>query len=238
MRNTLTIATKELTAYFTTPMAYIVTAVFLAMSGFFFAQDLTTFQLARLHGFFGSASFLLLLIAPILTMRLLAEEQKLGTLELLLTAPVRDQEVVIGKFLAVAGILFMMLFITLYYPILLIKFSEPDLGPMLSGYLGLFLLGACFLSLGIFASSLTSSQIVAAVVGIGLSLLFWLLDSAGNLAQNVPLIRDVLIYLSLSANYSDFVRGVIDTKALVYYISFIVVVIFFAIRSLETRRWR
>lgn len=239
MRNIFTIAMKELKTYFTSPMAYIITAVFLAMSGFFYAQDLASAQLARLHGFFGPASFLLVLIGPLLTMRLLAEEQKLGTLELLLTAPVRDYEVVIGKFVAVLGILFVMLAITFYYPLLLvINSSPPDWGPVLSGYLGLFLLSGCFLALGLFASSLTSNQIVAAVVGIGLALLFWLIDSAAALVQNVAIFRDVVTYLSLNAHYTDFVRGVIDTTGLVYYMSFIGVFIFFAVRSLETRRWR
>src|SRR3990170_5769229 len=119
MRSTLAIASKELRTYLASPMAYVVTALFLFMSGLFgFASDLTATQLARLDGFFEFASFLLVLLAPILTMRLLAEEQKLGTLELLLTAPVRDHEVVLGKFLASVGILAAMLLTTFYYPLL------------------------------------------------------------------------------------------------------------------------
>lgn len=238
MRNTLAIAGKELKAYFTSPIAYVITAVFLALTGYFFAQDLFTFQFARLHGFLGAGSFLLLLIAPILTMRLIAEEQKLGTLELLLTAPVRDHEIVLGKFLAAVAILAAMLAITLYYPLLLTWVSDPDLGPMLSGYLGLFLLGAAFLAVGLFTSSLTSNQIVAATLGIGISLLFYLVDSAETLVRGVPAAVDVLRYISLNEHFSDFLRGVIDTKAVIYYGTFVATLLFLTVRSVESRRWR
>lgn len=239
MRSTLAIASKELRTYLASPMAYVVTALFLFMSGMFgFASDLTRTQLARLDGFFEFASFLLVLLAPILTMRLLAEEQKLGTLELLLTAPVRDHEVVLGKFLAAVGILAAMLLTTLYYPVLLLFFARPDIGPMLSGYFGLLLLGAALLAVGVLASSLTSNQIVAAILGIGILLAFSFAQLILAFAQNVPGAAALLSYLSLSAHFTDFVRGVIDTKAVVYYLSFIAVTLFFTVRSLETRRWR
>lgn len=239
MRSTLAIASKELRTYLSSPMAYVVTALFLFMSGYFgFAPDLFSTQLARLDGFFYFASFLLVLLAPILTMRLLAEEQKLGTLELLLTAPVRDHEVVLGKFLASVGILAAMLFTTFYYPVLLLLFARPDIGPMLSGYFGLLLLGAAFLAIGVLASSLSSNQIVAAVLGFGILLAFSFAHLALGFAQNVPGAAAVLSYVSLSANFTDFVRGVIDTKAVIYYLSFIAVALFFTVRSLETRRWR
>jgi len=239
MRSTLAIASKELRTYLASPMAYVVTALFLFMSGLFgFASDLTSTQLARLDGFFEFASFLLVLLAPILTMRLLAEEQKLGTLELLLTAPVRDHEVVLGKFLASVGILAAMLLTTFYYPVLLLFFAHPDIGPMLSGYFGLLLLGAALLAVGVLASSLTSNQIVAAVLGIGILLAFSFAHLILAFAQSVPGAADLLTYLSLSTHFTDFVRGVIDTKAVVYYLSFIAVTLFFTVRSLETRRWR
>lgn len=183
MRNILAITTKELKTFFASPMAYVIAATFLMINGFFFAQDLLVVQLARMDGFFGPGSFLLLLIGPILTMRLLAEEQKLGTLELLLTAPVRDEEVVLGKFLSVMGILLVMLLLTFYFPLLLLLFSEPDFGPILTGYLGMFLLSSCFLAVGLLASSLTSNQIVAAVLGVGVLLLFWLLGGASSFLE-------------------------------------------------------
>lgn len=239
MRNTLAIAGKELRSYFTSPMAYIIAGVFLAMTGFFFANDLTNFRLARLQGLLGPSGFLLLLIAPILTMRLLAEEQKMGTLELLLTSPVRDEEVVLGKYLAALGILIVMLALTLYYPILLLMAgADPDMGPIVSGYLGLFLAGAAFLGVGLLASSFTSNQMLAGVLGIGILLLFWLISGASNLMPNVPFARDVLNYVSLGSHFSDFLRGVVDTKSVVYYLTFTAAALFLTMRSLETRRWR
>ncbi len=239
MRNTFAIAGKELGTYFGSPMAYIIAAVFLAMTGFFFIQDLNAFQLARLQGLLGPAGFLLLLLAPILTMRLFAEEQKLGTLELLLTAPVREEEVVLGKFLAALGILTVMLLLTFYYPILLLLFGDPDMGPALSGYLGLFLTGACFLAVGLLASSFSSNQIVAAVLGVGILLLFWLINAAASLVPaGVPVARDILNYISLGSHYSDFLRGIIDTQGVIYYLTFTATALFFTMRSLETRRWR
>lgn len=238
MRNVLAIAGKELKTFFASPMAYVIAATFLVVNGFFFVQDLNVVQLARLDGFFGPGSFLLLLIGPILTMRLLAEEQKLGTLELLLTAPVRDEEVVLGKFLSVMGILVGMLLLTFYYPALLLAFSEPDFGPIVTGYLGILLLSACYLSVGLLASSLTSNQIVAAVLGVGLLLLFYLIGGAAGFVSAFPAAQEVLRHLSLSTHFADFLRGVVDTKAVFYYLSFTAVALFLSIRALEMRRWR
>ncbi|MEK7217325.1 MAG: ABC transporter permease subunit, partial [Chloroflexota bacterium] len=209
MRNALAIGGKEVRTYFSSPMAYVVAAIFLAATGFFFVQDLAVLQLARLQGFFGPASFLLLLLCPLLTMRLLAEEQKLGSLELLLTAPVRDEEVVVGKYIGALAMVGAMLALTLYFPLVLFLFGDPDHGPVLTGYLGIFLLGACFAAVGLFASSMTSNQIVAAVIALGFSLLFWLAGTAGSMVQEVPGARDLLQYLMLSTHYGELVRGVV-----------------------------
>lgn len=239
MRNTVTIAKRELVSYFTAPMAYVVAAVFLVLSGLFFASYLNSAQVASLEGFFQPASFLIIIMAPLLTMRLLAEEQKMGTLELLLTAPVRDVEVVVGKFVASVVILAAMLVLTVSYPLLLFSVGgDPDIGPILSGYLGLLLLGCCALAVGLLASSMTSNQIVAAVVGLGILLLFWALGIAASLVDNLPRVRDTLTYVSLGGHLTDLVNGVIDTKDLVYYLTFTGVAIFLSVRSLETRRWR
>lgn len=238
MRNALAIGGKEIRTYFSSPMAYVVAAIFLAASGFFFVQDLGVLQLARLQGFFGPASFLLLLLCPLLTMRLLAEEQKLGSLELLLTAPVRDEEVVIGKYIGALAMVGAMLALTFYFPLLLFMFGDPDPGPIITGYLGIFLLGSCFAAVGLFASSMTSNQIVAAVIAMGFSLLFWLASTAAPLVQNVPNAQDLLQYLTLSTHYAELVRGVLDTRALAYFASFIVAALFLTVRSIETRRWR
>lgn len=238
MRNTLAIALKEIKSYFSSPMAYVVAAVFLVLSGLFFAQYLSQSQTASMVGFFAPGSFFLLLMAPILTMRLLAEEHKMGTLELLLTAPVRDTEVVLGKFLASFIILLGMLFFTLYYPLLLVWFGDPDIGPIFTGYLGLILMGSSFLSAGLLASSMTSNQLVAAVLALGILIIFWVIGMASSLLGNIPGAGAVLNYLTLGSHFQDPMKGVIDTVDLVYFASFIVTALFLTVRSLETRRWR
>ena len=179
MRTAQAVAWKEIQVYFSSPTAYIVGLIFLALSGFFFAQDLgDPFPEASLSGFFQGATIILILLAPILSMRLLAEEQKLGTIELLLTSPVKDWEVILGKYLASLTFLLVSLALTLYYTILLFVYASPDPGPIYAGYLGLVLYGGAALALGLLCSSLTSNQIVAAVVAIGILLALFFADLA------------------------------------------------------------
>ena len=167
---TFTIAWMESKIYFSTPGAYVVSAMFLVLTGIFFVSDISApFAEASVRGILNWASFFLAFLAPLLTMRLLSEEQKLGTLELLLTSPVRDWEVVLGKYLASYLILVATLALTLYYVLLLYIFGEPDTGPVLSGYLGLLLHAGAALAVGLLGSSLSGNQVVAAVVGIGSS---------------------------------------------------------------------
>ncbi len=235
MRNTTTIALREFKSYLASPMAYVVTGVFLVLTGFFFQSSPTTYSRTSIDGFLGTGSILLLLLASVLTMRLLAEERKMGTLELLLTAPVRDSEVIAGKFLGSLGILTAMLALTLYYPILLMWFGDPDWGPIATGYLGLFLLGCTSLAVGLFASSLTSNQLVAAVVAGGILGALWFVGTAADLLPEA--LGEVINYFSLSHYFPDFMRGVIDTRGIIYYLSITVLFLFLAIRSLESSRW-
>ncbi|GBD10789.1 Inner membrane transport permease YbhR [bacterium HR23] len=237
MRNTLAIAWKETKSYFGSPMAYVIGAVFLALTGYFFVSSISRpFAEATIRGWLLPATFFFVFWAPALTMRLFAEEQKLGTLELLLTAPVHDWEVVLGKFLASVAILVGTLSLTLYYVLLLFWFGDPDVGPLLSGYLGLLLYGSASLAIGLFASSLTSNQIVAAVVGSGLLLLMTLADQAAQIVGGIA--SRVLEQISLTAHFADFARGVIDTHNVVYYILVTVFVLFLTERNLDSRRWR
>lgn len=237
MRNTGTIALKEIKSYLTSPMAYVVTGIFLVLTGTFFTTYLAATQYTdtSIRGFVESGNILLLLFAAILTMRLIAEERKLGTWELLLTAPVRDTEVIMGKFLGSLAVLVGMLVLTLYYPILLIIMGDPDMGPIGTSYLGLFLLGSASLAVGIFASSLTSNQIVAAVVAGGILFALWFVGMAANFVPEA--LGEVLSYLSLSYHFNDFIRGIVDTRAIIYYISVTALFLYLAIRSLETSRW-
>jgi len=237
LRNTFTIAWKETKAYFTTPTAYIVGAMFLVLTGIFFVFDMTRpFAEASVRNFVSWASLFIMFLAPLLTMRLLAEEQKMGTLELLLTAPVQDWEVVLGKYIASFVTLMVTVAFTFYYVVLLYVFATPDTGPILSAYFGLVLYGSAALAIGLMASSLSGNQIVAAVVGIGILLTLSFIDRIASIVEGLA--ADVLNGVSMNAHFTDFARGVIDTSHIVYYISMAAVFLFIAVRSLETRRWR
>ena len=235
MRNMSAIAIKEFKSYLASPMAYVVTGIFLVLTGVFFSTSSTTYYATSIIGFLEPGNILLLLLAAVLTMRLLAEEKKMGTLELLLTAPVRDREVILGKFLGSLGIVTAMLALTFYYPILLISFGDPDMGPIATGYLGLFLLGGVSLAVGLFASSLTSNQIVAAVVAGGVLFALWFVGLAATFLPEA--LAEVIGFLSLSYYFPDFMRGVIDTRGIIYYLSITALFLFLAIRSLENSRW-
>ena len=236
MNNTIAIAWKEIKAYFQTPTAYVVGAMFLILTGIFFVLDATgAFAQASVTGFVVRATNFSILLAPLLTMRLLSEEQKLGTMELLLTAPVRDWEVVVGKFLAAFTALMSTYALTLYYVVLLYWFGNPDTGPVFSAYLGLILYGMTALAIGIFASSLSSNQLVAGVVGFVIVLLLSFINFLGDrLPGGIELFNN----LSMNIHFSDFTRGVLDTTHIAYYIAMTAIFLFFAVRSLESRRWR
>lgn len=236
MRNTLTIAERELKSYFVSPIAYVVMALFLVVTGFFFYVILGGSRQANLRDLFGNMAVILLFVAPAITMRLLSEEQRSGTIELLLTAPVRDAEVVLGKLLAAFVLLFVMLALTLYYPLVLYVIGSPDTGPIISGYVGLLLLSLLYLSLGLFASSLSQNQIVSFLVTLFALLMLWVVGAASTYAG--PTLGAVVRYLGLPDHYNDFNRGVFSLQDGVFYVSASIVFIFAAIRSLETRRWR
>ena len=211
--------------------------MFLALTGVFFVFDVTApFAEASVRGIVEWAGFFIIFLAPLLTMRLLAEEQKLGTLELLLTSPVRDWEVVIGKYIASLLILLAILAVTFYYVLLLYVFGEPDTGPVLSGYLGLVLYGAAALAIGMLGSSMSGNQIVAAVVGIAILLMLSYVHYIGGIVTGLA--SSILNGMSMNQRIADFSRGVIDTSSVVFFLSLTAVFIFLTIRSLETRRWR
>ena len=238
MKNIATIARKELGTYLGSPMAYIVTAVFLALTGTFFTTFLAGIGYAdtSIRGFLNAARFLVLLFAAVLTMRLVSEEKKVGTWELLLTVPVRDVEIVAGKFLGALAMLSAMLVLTLYYPIMLLAFGDPDIGPMATSYLGLFLLGGACAAVGVFASSITANQIVSAVVAGGILFGLWFLGVLGGLAPGA--LGDVISLFSLSTYFTDFARGIVDTRGVVYYLTVALLFLYLSVRSIEAGRWR
>jgi ABC-2 type transport system permease protein len=234
--NTFIIAKRELKAFFVSPIAYLVGAAFLFITGLFFVFTVTINTIASFLQVFNVTIVILLFIAPILTMRLLAEESRSGTLELLMTAPVRDWEVVLGKFLAVFIFFVALLLPTLFYLFLLIQYGTPDILVTFSGYLGIILLGAMLLSFGLFTSALSANQIVAAILGIALSLTFWL---AGGLATTFdgPFGR-FLEYISVQSHIRDFVLGLITSTNVIYFLSITAIALFLTIRVLEIKRWR
>lgn len=238
MRNTLTIGAREVEAYFVSPIAYVVTAAFLIIMSIFFAwytSDPRGMN-ATMEYLFGPMATLLLFMIPMLTMRLLAEEQRSGTIELLLTSPVRDWEVVLGKYLGCLVLILVILGLTLYYPLVMSWFGNPDLGPILSGYLGMMLFASTLAALGLLASSVTQSQVVAVIIGLGLSLFVWISETIADFVGS-PL-DAVFGSISLRPYLPDFTSGVVDTRNVIFYLSFIAVALFLATRSLESRRWR
>ena len=237
IRNLMAVTKRETKAYFTMPSAYVVGAMFLILTGVFFVFDIDQpFAEAGVRGLIDWASFFLIFLAPLLTMRLLAEEQKLGTLELLLTSPVREWEVVLGKYIASLIMLLAILAVTSYYVILMYIFGTPDSGPVLSAYMGLILYGAAALSIGLLGSSLSSNQIVAAVVGTAVLLFFSFINRVSAVIEGAP--ASFLDALSMESRLADFTRGIIDTSHVIYFLSLIAIFVFITIRALETRRWR
>ena len=238
MKNVWTITTRELNSYFVSPIAYVVSAAFLLITGVLFSLIVTSSMQASLNATFSNVTFILILVAPILTMKLLAEEVRMGTLELLLTSPVDDWQVVVGKYLG-SLILFavMLLAPTLLYVVFLFAFGQPDYGPILSGYLGVLLLGGAFLAVGVMASSLTQNQVVAGFLGIVMLLLLWIADALSQIVGGGA-VGDALTYLAITQHYNDFLSGTIATQNIIYPLSVIAVSLFIATQVLQTRRWR
>lgn len=237
MRNVLTIAGKELRTYFVTPVAYVIVAFWLAALGVFFWRSVPNGNQLTLVPVFNVLPILLLLIAPALTMRLLAEEQRAGTLELLLTAPVQDWAVVLGKFLGALGLFLSMTALTLVYPLIMALFGgDPDWGPIWAGYVGLVLMGMAFMAVGLFASALTNNQMVSSVIAFVILLIFFIM---GVISENFgPGVKSLLEKLSISDRFYDFPRGVVDPKSVIYYLSFTAVVLFLTTQVVEARRYR
>jgi len=240
----LVICGRELHAYFGSVIAYILLAVFLLLSGYFFYSDLIFFIL--FGGFtlatglwqfvFLDMRLVAMLILPLLTMRLFAEEKKLGTIELLWTYPVRDGEIVLGKFLAAWVFFLAMLLLTAIGP-LVFRFYHPfDVAPVLAGYLGMLLMGSAFIACGLFISSLTENQVVSAMVTYGVLVLFWFI-TWNEEAGSHELMR-LLLGVSMFDRFFNFTRGVIDTKDVAFFVMFVAFFLFLAWQALAARTWR
>ena len=254
LRNTWAVASKELRGYFTSPVAWVMMGLFALIFGWFFISYLTFFVRNSMQSAFGqgpqtmninmelirpllgNASVLVLFLLPMVTMRTYSEEKRSGTIELLLTSPITDVEIIVGKFLGTVGLYVALLAVTMIYVAILFIYGDPEWKPIVSGYLGLLLLGSCFIALGLFISSTTKNQMVAGAATFVVGLLFWIIswfaDSAG------PVMSQVLSYLSITEHFDDFGKGIIDSKHLVYYLSFIVFGLFLTLKSVDSERWR
>jgi ABC-2 type transport system permease protein len=237
LRNIGTIAGKELYGYFASPIAYLVIAAFLVMNGYLFSVILLGSRSASMTSSFSDMVIILLFLSPAITMRLLSEEQRSGTIELLLTSPLREVELVMGKWLAAMAFFIVMLALTIPYPLFLLKFGSPDVGPIIGGYIGIILLEGVFLSIGLLMSSVTENQIVALALSFGVLLVLWLLQSAGQSFGSGGAAA-VVQYIALSPHFDGFTSGNIELKDIVYYVSLILIALFLTVRSIETRRWR
>lgn len=237
LANTWTFTLKELKSFFNSPVAYVILTLFLLIAGWFFASSLFLINQAELRDIF---SFVIplsfMFFVPAITMRLIAEEKKSGTLELLVTLPVRDSEIVLGKFFASLLLLASALLLTFAYPMTISFLGDPDSGAIIGGYLGLLLMGASYLAIGVFTSGLTQNQIVAFITGFVLIFVFFMLDKVVVFFPGP--IASVLEYLSMTYHLENIARGIVDTRDLIYFGSVITVFLYMAVRTLESRRWR
>ena len=255
MSNILAIAHKELRSYFSSPIAYIVLGFFALLFGWFYIGVLDCFvRMGMQMGPMGmgqqsinvnehmirplllNMTVVFLFLLPLITMRTYAEEKRSGTIELLLTSPLTDIQIVAGKFLGAMSLYAAMLAVSMIHFALLYAFGRPEWKPLVTSYLGLLLFGGCFISVGLFISSLTRNQIVAGAATFGVFLLLWVIDWIG---QGIgPRAETVLKYMSMTEHLDDFLKGIIDTKHLVYYLSFITFGLFLTVKSVDSERWR
>ncbi len=253
MSNVLAIAQKELKSYFASPIAYIVIGFFALVFGWFYYVSITFFMQASLQmGMPGAGqvnintmairpllqnvSVVALFVLPLITMRTYAEEKRTGTIELLLTSPLTDAQIVLGKFFGAVALYALMLAVTWVHVGILVLYGNPEWKPILTGYLGLLLMGASFLSIGLLISSLTRNQIVAGMVTFAVLLLLWTVNWMSESAS--PTTQKILSALSVTERFDDFSKGVLAVSHLVYYLSFITFGLFLTAKSVDSERWR
>jgi len=253
MRNVLAIAQRELSAYFTSPIAYVLIGFFALLFGWFFYVPLAYFEQQSMNMGMNpgqalninqmlvgptlmNTTVIMLFLFPLITMRTYSEEKRSGTIELLLTSPITDVEIILGKFLGAMLLYVAMLAITLIHIGILFIYGEPEWKPIATGYLGLLLMGGSFLSLGLFISSLTKNQIVAGISTFAVFLMLWVINWIGTFVG--PTMQSVLTFLSLTDHFDDFAKGVIDSKHVIYYLSFMAFGLFLTAKSVDSERWR
>jgi ABC-type transport system involved in multi-copper enzyme maturation, permease component len=236
MSAAVTVAKREIKTYFNSPVAYIVVTVFMLLAGYLYWSQLFLEKQAELRYYFTLTPLIFTFIIPAITMRLIAEEKGSGTLEMLITMPVRDWEVVLGKFLAGMAMLAAIVGMTFFYAVTLALLGPVDKGPVITGYLGLLLMGGAYVAIGVMASSLTRNQIVAFILAFAISFALFIF---GQIVQYAPdWLAPVLAFLSMGNHFESLSRGVIDSRDVIYYVSVMVVALVIATASLESRKWK
>ncbi len=234
MKQIWAITKKEFASYFNSPIAYIVIIVFLLLTGWLFFQQFFLMGQTTVRALFGIMPILFIFFAPALTMRLISEERKAGTLELLVTLPLRNTDIIVGKFLAALGLLSVAILLTLTYPITVSFLGELDWGPVIGGYIGAILLGAGYLALGMFCSSISRNQIIAFIIGLALCFFFFMLDKVLIFLPNF--LSSIAQFASIDFHFRNIARGVIDTRDLLYYATFIGMFLMLSVYSLENEK--
>ncbi|MBN2096174.1 ABC transporter permease subunit [Candidatus Peregrinibacteria bacterium] len=232
-----TIMHKELCGYFNSPLAYIFITVFLTLTSWLFFRGFFIDNVASMRPFFTFLPWVFLFLIPAVTMRLWAEEQKAGTLEILLTAPLNEWEAVLGKFLASFAFLVITLLLSLVLPIILFFIGEPDWGMIAGGYFGAVFLGGAYLAIGLWISSLTQNQITAFILSVLMIFIFFIIGEPVVLHTAPPFLLSVFKYLGLGSHFSSILRGVIDSRDLIYYLTFIGFFLYLNVTSLNSRKW-
>jgi len=238
MKRILTIFEKEFSSYFNSPIAYVLLVVFLVFQGwwFFWFRPFFVFEAAEMREFFGILPFVFLFIIPAMSMRLWAEERRTGTIELLLTLPFRDHEVILGKFLASVAFLAVALVLSLPVYFVISYVGDPDPGPVIASYLAALLMGAAYLAIGLFASALTKNQIVAFIIALVISMGLYLVGYAAQVSGLLTeTLSNVLSYAGLGVHYESMSRGVVDSRDIIYYLSVIGIFLFLNARVLAGR---
>ncbi len=238
MQNINAIFKKEIRSYFNSPIAYIFITFFLAISSWLFFGSFFIYNQAEMRSFFGLMPWMFLFFIPAVTMKLWAEEKQLGTAEILMTLPIRDHEVVIGKFLASLGLLAITALFSLCLPFSVIYLGNVDGGTLICGYLGLLLMGGAYLAIGLFTSTLTKNQIIAFILGISACFVLWIIGEGFVLSRTPGWLFPIFSYLGLGTHYSSILRGVIDTRDIIYYLSIIGFFLYLSTLSVESRKWR
>ena len=254
MRNIIAIVQKELKSYFASPIGYIILGLFSLLYGWFYVTILAYFvrqsmQMGQFQGpqamnvnqmmirpLMQNLTIVMLFVLPMFTMRTYSEEKRSGTIELLLTSPLTDFEIIMGKFLGAMALVGLMLAVSMFHIGLLFAFGRPEWKPIVTGYIGLALLGGCFVSVRLFISSLTKNQVVSGMLTFSVFLMLWIITWIGSAIG--PMGERLTNYLSIIDHLDDFTKGVIDTTHLIYYLSFIGFGLFLTAKSVDSERWR